>query len=40
MEEKCRNCLWFTDCICVVCEEEKTGICLTKRKHVSKESDC
>lgn len=32
----CQNCIRHGDCICVVCEEGATVVCMRQRKHVSR----
>ena len=39
-EIRCKNCKWHDDCICVVCEEGNTVVCMIKHKHMQKNDSC
>lgn len=36
----CQNCIHHDDCICVVCEEGATVVCMRQGKHVSRWGTC
>lgn len=36
----CENCRHHDDCICVVCEDGKTVVCMLQHKHVYRHSTC
>lgn len=37
---RCKDCRWHDDCICVVCEEGNTVVCMKQHKHVPKNHYC
>lgn len=39
-EITCKDCKWHDDCICVVCEDGDSVVCLLFKKHVNKGYHC
>lgn len=37
---RCDKCKWHDDCICVVCEEGETVVCMMKGQHMLKWEYC